>query len=543
MPNDINLEPVPSEEALPFPAEQPGITGSLTSINIGHADFSSLGYVPVMPPKTIRMKEKERKKKPIEGLSFIFNDAEYSVNDGVEDAYFKGKLVPIKDTYKIISEIDVVITDVGFTVVPTKHVYSIVELSNREFSITIAAVVQEGVVRDTMQIFNTVEYLNSKGFVENYTNGIFYYKDFMPIIEKYPTRSHLQISKFYYSDHKKSFWNSLRIMLRKNEHVILTELNNKKYNKVTPKTFRSTGGMEYTFGVEIECKRSDIRKTLLAELEISVERDGSLNSGEGGPEYITEVLQGDVGVNHLQKIMRELGLRSTIDNYCSIHLHLGNINFNTEVICNMYMICKKIEESLFNMMPKSRRNNVYCKKLPKIKLKTLKEDCSYQYSNDIFYNEFYTELFIIACGKEPSKEVNSKTQHPNGPKCGYDKDNIRYSWVNFIHALFKTRQSIENKTIEFRLHSATLSFEKVYMWLLICMAIVKYSENVFIKETDDVTIEKIIKYAFPNKYESLLNYINSRTELFATNADAEKKEYYKLSNKKIIKKTLKELCA
>lgn len=391
---------------------------------------------------------------------------------------------------------------------------------------------------DINHIFCTDEYLISKGFVENYVNGVYYHNSQLQNVKHNP-----KIVKFCYD----SFKENLGTYIRRHDlntgmliHVI-DALNKKLEPKKLPLTYRSTNGMQYTFGIEIECQKSNVSTRILKELQVSRERDGSLNNGDGGPEYITSVLQGDIGINHLQTIMKELALRSTVDKWCSIHVHLGNIKFTKEVLCNLYLVATSIESELFNMMPQSRRSNVYCRRLPLIKPSFKSAD--YKYDSDVYYTELYTVLFKTACGHEPNEDVNSKRQHPQGPKCGYNKENIRYCWINFIHALFTTRGQEKNKTIEFRLHSATLSFEKVYMWLLICMAIVKYSENVFVKEEQKVTLKDVILYAFPEKYENILQYINTRTALFQDNVGAEKLEYYKLSNKKIIKKTLKELCA
>lgn len=77
-----------------------------------------------------------------------------------------------------------------------------------------------------------------------------------------------------------------------------------------------TEGIKYSFGVEIEVSRGFVPTWKAAKnYNMLCIRDGSVNPGEenGGAEYVTGVLRGDTGVNHLQSICLELSKRCMVN--------------------------------------------------------------------------------------------------------------------------------------------------------------------------------------------------------------------------------------
>lgn len=205
-------------------------------------------------------------------------------------------------------------------------------------------------------------------------------------------------------------------------------------------TYLITEGLKYTFGVELEVNRGNIlMQTAARGLNISCVRDGSINGGDGGPEYVTGVLTGDNGITHLQKICNELSSRTTVDKSCGVHLHLGNIDFTKKFLVNSYILAYYLQKEIFQTLPRSRRKNEYCKELPNLKFRL---SIGNTIEDQIALEEDYNALFkYISADKleHPTFEYNKSRQHPAGAKCGYNHNTPRYCWLNYVPAMFDTR--------------------------------------------------------------------------------------------------------
>lgn len=83
--------------------------------------------------------------------------------------------------------------------------------------------------------------------------------------------------------------------------------------------------------------------------------------------------------------------------------------------------------------------------------------------------------------------------------------------MNFLPTFFSA-----GETIEFRPHEATLNFEKSIMWMLICVSILKYAEN--IKHciiAKKITLKEVLEAYLPKKVsEHILGYCEHRFTQF-----------------------------
>lgn len=292
-----------------------------------------------------------------------------------------------------------------------------------------------------------------------------------------------------------------------------------------------TEGLKYTFGVEIEMADCCFPPHFFTDMNIKVEKDGSIKNTRGekyGPEVITGVLKGDKGFEHLQYICTELAKRSEINYTCGIHTHIGNANFNNANIVMLFKLAKALEKDIFNMLPASRGNNEYCRKLPNLDFNF--NNCTSVMDLKIRIDNYYTELFTLAADCPPSDKVNKTKNHPRGAKVGYNHSNIRYCWINFIPALFNTRNTNPPcYTVEFRPFNASTNFIKIKNWIKICMAIVNFSENyhkdiinnyiMFDNNKEPITLKNVIKKVYPKSYRKLNEFIDSRTQIFSATAD------------------------
>ncbi len=313
---------------------------------------------------------------------------------------------------------------------------------------------------------------------------------------------------------------------------VLTKIGN-----VSP-SYLLTEGLKYTFGVELEVSRGFIPAYMSYDFNISCVRDGSLNGGEGGAEYVTGILTGDTGFNHLQEICGELSKRSKVDNSCGIHVHLGipgKTGFSKQLLINSYRLYCFLENEVFAMLPKSRRKNDYCKPLKKMKFRQALNKESIELDED--YNDlmaYMTNNKIKSC----DGNHNKRTNHPQGSKCGYDKSTPRYCWVNYVPAMFDTRGN-QSYSIEIRNHSGSTNFTKIKNWVLIQMAILAFADQYPQLIEPGITLETVLEKILPKRSKLLVNYINDRKEQFGQENFAEKSEYEEKPSKKL---TIKELC-
>ena len=191
--------------------------------------------------------------------------------------------------------------------------------------------------------------------------------------------------------------------------------------------------MNYTFGVEIEsCTRRAIDHD---NLNLQTMEDGSIE----GLEYVTGVLKGDIGVNNLKAICNQLREGEVrVDRKCGVHIHIGNTILNRRFSIMVLKLAKQIESDVYAIMPESRKTNTYCKLLP-------------DNINAMNFHNYRKTLGEFTQGAPISKDY----------------------WVNLTNCATRTGPD----TIEFRPHGATIDFDKIYNWLLICMSIVKFAEN------------------------------------------------------------------
>lgn len=310
---------------------------------------------------------------------------------------------------------------------------------------------------------------------------------------------------------------------------------NMKYGMVSP-TNTILEGNDYTYGVEIETCYG--RVTNFNDLNLQCVYDGSLKDEDGkcyGGEYVTGVLRGDSGMLHLKTITNRL-IESDcgVNHKCSIHVHVGNINWSKEQTIMAWALGCMLETELMTMMPQSRRNNEFCQLLKnKLSLqidfealKTLnKLDGEINTLN--LYNSIYA-IVVSKTSKMPNKNSNKMSDHPEGAKQRYNHSAQRYCWLNFVPLMFNVRNNVNARTLEFRLHSSTLNYKKMENWIKICIGFVNIIDNnlTLFKQGKIKTLEDVVMTAYPKTGKKLVEYIESRKLKFATNGNKSELDEY-----------------
>jgi len=323
-----------------------------------------------------------------------------------------------------------------------------------------------------------------------------------------------------------------------------------KLLELNPKSNRLSEGKDYTFGVEIETYDGCIPKYVRKYLAISSCYDGSIrdsnNTKSTGGEYVTEVLRYDIGFKHLSDILFEIARRCKINKTCSVHVHLGNMDFNQEFVVLAYKLGMIIQDEIYNIMPNSRRTNEYCQTITGnafnyekgampvfTDVKSIKKE-----DKELIMDKAYSGIVHEISGLPPGVKINKQLNHPAGRFCGYNRSTPRYWWLNFVPTLF-TIEVGRKHTLEFRNHCATMNFEKIKNWILICMGIVSFIENY--KEIiynakltpGAITLSQIMLKTYPRKGVYLNQYISERKRKFSkeySNTNAEADEYSQYEN-------------
>tara|TARA_R110000851_G_scaffold117849_2_gene244860 strand:- start:898 stop:2265 length:1368 start_codon:yes stop_codon:yes gene_type:complete len=237
-----------------------------------------------------------------------------------------------------------------------------------------------------------------------------------------------------------------------NSSVPSKSTKNNDYNRklgITSTTFSNMNGMKYTFGVEIETSGGTIDHW--SDLNCSAVNDGSIS----GKEFVTGVLVGDSGLSMLKKICERVKESCVINSSCGIHVHIGGAIFNRRFTIMATHLGLMLQDEVFAMLPSSRASNSYCKMIPP------------KYSNMNFqnYKDYLGEL-IYDTELGLGRSYNKKTRLGRYPS-------KRYSWLNMVGY----SQASGHNTIEFRPHSASMSYEKIRNWTLICMSFTSFVEN------------------------------------------------------------------
>lgn len=319
----------------------------------------------------------------------------------------------------------------------------------------------------------------------------------------------------------------IKIKGRKTNNVYDPSYNKSDLKKdyemgVLSPSYVKTEGKKYTYGLEMETISGCLPGYVDTYLNYLSIYDGSLKDENGetyGLEYVTGILTGDTGLLQTKKLCNELTKRCLVDRKCGIHIHLGGTLFNSELIVYLYKLSQMVEKELFNMMPLSRRNNEYCKKLKKFKLDFIESDFNNPIKYKSLIENYYNQIYRYVAAREelPSSKYNKKTQHPLGAKCGYNHNTARYCWMNFVPTIFDTRGNGHN-TIENRLMAGSTDFSKIKNWILINMGLLWFAENhkKYIALNSTIDLSYIMELAYPKTHREINEYIRIRTEKFST---------------------------
>ena len=193
--------------------------------------------------------------------------------------------------------------------------------------------------------------------------------------------------------------------------------------------------IDYTFngnfGVEIEaynCTRERLARELnAAGISVQVEgynhtdhadhwklvTDSSL-SGNNTFELVSPILHGEQGLEELEKVCWVLDLcEAKVNDSCGLHVHMDAAEFDLQTWKNLIITYKRLEGVIDGFMPRSRRNNRYCKGLSRITEAAIINATNIAGLRAAFQNNRYHKLMRATARLSSA----STAARPTSPRC------------------------------------------------------------------------------------------------------------------------------
>ena len=137
---------------------------------------------------------------------------------------------------------------------------------------------------------------------------------------------------------------------------------------------------------------------------------------------VSPILHGEQGLEELEKVCWVLDLcEAKVNDSCGLHVHMDAAEFDLQTWKNLIITYKRLEGVIDGFMPRSRRNNRYCKGLSRI-----------------------TEAAII------------NATNITGLRAAFQ--NNRYHKINL-------EAYARHRTVEFRQHGGSTNFTKMSAWI------------------------------------------------------------------------------
>jgi len=272
---------------------------------------------------------------------------------------------------------------------------------------------------------------------------------------------------------------------------------------------------QYTIGVEFETKSGHIPSRFLYKAGLVPVKDGSIR----GHEYITVPFSPQETGRRLTMATKLLQKYTSVDQYCSLHVHLGNTHRDEKFIVSLYYLILNIQEELLEMVPPYKTDIAFlankpggaldhCKRLHPLGLRDLNfANCANDIDRGVLLDRAFKQIFkFVNEGLDEDPQTNRHNKRHS--RQDLDKWHLlnRYYLINFMNVLFKKT----NQTLEFRLHHATNNKYKLLNWVAICAAVLRYAEN-----NQDLILDRELKINLKDVISDLKNYIDHPNIEFA----------------------------
>lgn len=281
----------------------------------------------------------------------------------------------------------------------------------------------------------------------------------------------------------------------------------------------------YSYGIEVETSNGSVPISTLLSTDYVFLRDGSIS----GYEFTSLPFFDGSGISKTRKFLESASKNCSINQFCSLHIHLGNVPTDKKSIVALYKTIYQTQQELFDFVPNYKRELNYftSKQQPKDHCRPLKSLGLYSLNN---VEEMYSSIFNFVTSNNNDEMLHSSkwNQFP------------RYHHLNLLNLFNSTGTG----TIEYRLHEPTLNFYKIISWLLIISALTKYSEKFkddIINNKIKISLRDVIIEIYPEEVAMyLIKYIKERTIYFSNRYCSGNYEDYNVLNHSEDKKVFKK---
>ena len=218
--------------------------------------------------------------------------------------------------------------------------------------------------------------------------------------------------------------------------------------------------MDYTFthkfGIEIEaynCNMERLARELReAGIHVAVEgynhttrdhwklvTDSSLQ-GNNTFELVSPILVGENGLKELETVCWVLDIcNAKVNDSCGFHVHMDAASFNLDTWKNLALTYKHLEHLIDAFMPRTRRNNTYCKTLSGVSDERIKSVRTIDGLREVFNNDRYHKVNFEAYSRHRTVEFRQHSGTTNFTKME--------NWIRFLNGLitFAKRSSLPRR--------------------------------------------------------------------------------------------------
>ena len=152
--------------------------------------------------------------------------------------------------------------------------------------------------------------------------------------------------------------------------------------------------------------------------------DASLN-GNNTFELVSPILHGEQGLEELEKVCWVLDLcDAKVNDSCGLHVHMDAAEFDLATWKNLILTYKRLEGVIDRFMPRSRRNNRYCKGLTAVTEATINRAANIGQLRAAFNNNRYHKVNLEAYARHRTVEFRQHGGSTNFTKMS--------AWIHFL---------------------------------------------------------------------------------------------------------------
>jgi len=424
--------------------------------------------------------EKRSKTRKIDGKFYIKGVQTVQV-DGQWHRINNGKIIYDMDTNTWIKSSSGLFSNVKHKIIiqemDNKYVYGIKRVNDPDFLFDLYVGVPSNAVH--IGSVETIEEVNKLGFRSS-KSDFFYYKrpegltnnNFLLHLNRKGVPVYKFPLQYNFSPENVSYQRS--ILSRHSKKSVKAKLKSSKQN--TLNYFLN----KFTFGLEFETASGAMPISTLINTGLIPLRDGSIK----GHEYVTSPLSKGVGVANLIGICKELDKNTTVDQNCSLHVHVGGFTLTKIETVALYYLCVRLQNEIHEMIAPFKRDYAFLSKKDKDHTQLLnafslnsnsiiKDDGKV---NNTELSKYLDRIWAFLTSGYASDHPDygfNKFQHPLARSQKWNQP-MRYFWVNMMPVLFNPGN---NRTVEFRCHQATNKHFMVIPWLILCVSLIKYTKS------------------------------------------------------------------